>query len=352
MIVAMSRAKQRTLSAEFIWLIAVGPTICSVLVDRTFLAASWRQMGVRLAANSIAFLSMPLAFALLYRFALSRWLERMKSKWQRAALQFVAITGTAVAVSQAVFPLHWRLLAHPENRRNFALTCLVIAWLFMFPTLLIQSLRQRARALEVAAMAERQVALEAQLVALQARTNPHFFFNSVNTVASLIPEDPELAERTLERLAELFRYALDSARTRLVPLSREFEMVRDYLAIETARFGARLRTEVSLDPAAATVAVPPLLLQPLVENAILHGIGRRQGGAVAVVASRNRDQVIIEVTDDGPGAGGSSHAGTGSSFRELGERIRLIYGERAVLALGPSASGGCLARLELPAEAA
>jgi two-component system sensor histidine kinase AlgZ len=240
------------------------------------------------------------------------------------------------------------VLGKPSTRTGFAVVCVALSAVFMFPALVVQTLRKRVRASELSAMAAKQAALEAQLAALQARTNPHFFFNSVNTVAALIPDDPVLAERTLERLADLFRYALDSSRTRTVPLAKEIAMVRDYLAIQGARFGSRLRSEVTLDPEAAEVALPPLLLQPLVENAILHGVGERKHGAVAVSARRDADRVVIEVRDDGPGVGASRHHGTGTSVEDLAARIRLHYGERGVLALEDAPAGGCVARLELP----
>jgi two-component system sensor histidine kinase AlgZ len=220
--------------------------------------------------------------------------------------------------------------------------------LFLFPALLAQSLRNRARAAERLVMEQRQAALEAQLETLRARTNPHFFFNSVNTVASLIADDPELAERTLERLADLFRYALDSSRVKTVRLAREIEMVRDFLAIQSARFGKRLSAEVTLDEAAAHVDVPPLILQPLVENAIFHGFGARKRGTVSVSARREADVVVIEVRDDGPGPGASPHRGTGTSVDDLGARIHLHYGAGASFVLEGVAAGGCVARLRLP----
>jgi two-component system sensor histidine kinase AlgZ len=256
-----------------------------------------------------------------------------------------------VAVSLAVRPLHNQVCGRDIPAGQFALTAVLISCLIFLPAMAVQAQRNRTEAVERVAQAQRQAALLAQLQALQARTNPHFFFNSINTVASLIPEDPQLAERTLERLADLFRYALDSARTPRVPLSREFELVSDYLAIQQARFGARLRSTVTLDPALAAFEVPPLLLQPLVENAILHGLGDRRAGKVEVEARREGDRVVIEVRDDGPGPGASGHRGTRTSVRELEERVRLAFGEGGLLALEAAPGGGCLARLALPAPA-
>jgi two-component system sensor histidine kinase AlgZ len=218
----------------------------------------------------------------------------------------------------------------------------------LIPALLIQRMRLRALTAERTAIAERQATLQAQLEALQARTDPHFLFNSLNTVAALIPEDPRQAERALEQLADLFRYALESSRTRAVPLRREVAMISDYLALQSARFGERLRTNIELDEAIADVQVPPLMLQPLVENAILHGMARRRGGEVRVSARKDGDCVVIEVTDDGPGPGASSHSGTGSAISTLSERLRLHYSGRGEIVLHARSDGGCLARMVLP----
>lgn len=197
-------------------------------------------------------------------------------------------------------------------------------------------------------LVERKAALEAQLQALQARTDPHFLFNRLNTVASLIPENPELAERTLERLADLFRYALEAGHVRTVKLQRELGMVADYMALQSTRFGDRLQTSLEVAEGLAEIDLPPLLLQPLVENAILHGVAQRRGGSVAVSVRRERDHLIVEVRDDGPGPGASAHIGAGTSVRSVRDRLRLHYDETASLSLAADSGGGCLARLTLP----
>ena len=125
-------------------------------------------------------------------------------------------------------------------------------------------------------------------------------------------------------------------------------MVKDYLEIQKARFGDRLQTRMTLDPALADIPVPPLLLQPVVENAILHGLARREGGVVEVVARREGQVIYIEVRDDGPGPGASPHRGNQISNRELSERLALVFGPLASFVLEPAPGGGCLARLALP----
>jgi two-component system sensor histidine kinase AlgZ len=300
----------------------------------------------------VPFIGLPLAFHLFYNRVVPRLLRRIRGGAGRFVFHATASTGIALVMALPLHRLSDAVCGHPSPQLRFVLICVVMSWVNIFPALIVQHHRRRTLDVERLAQAERQAALEAQLQALQARTNPHFFFNSLNTVAGLIPSDPALAERTLERLAEIFRYALDSARTRLVPLRRELEIVRDYLAIQEARFGARLRTRVELDERIGDTPVPPLVLQPLVENAILHGLHARDGGVVAVVARREGDRVLIEVSDDGPGPGASAHQGTRTSVDELKHRLDLLYGAAGRLELGPGALGGTLVRLSLPAKEA
>jgi LytS/YehU family sensor histidine kinase len=215
-------------------------------------------------------------------------------------------------------------------------------------------LRAQARRLQVREEQARLAAVQAELRALQARTNPHFLFNSLNSVAELIPEDPERAELMLEKLSAVFRYALEGSRRQTVPLAAEIAAVSTYLSVEAIRFGERLVTEVEVDPdpAVQDLLVPPLFLQPLVENAILHGIAtRREKGVVHLQVVRREDRVVITVEDDGPGVAVTEPKGTGSALRDLQERLRLLYGSAATLSHGPRTPHGYRAEVVLPLEA-
>lgn len=335
------------LPRELFWLYLLAPLLTAPLLVKDLLQLSWPVALRHIGTNYIPFLAIPLACHAIYESALPRRIARLPSRAARFAAHALLTTAVAVVVGTAIKPLVAAACGEPKP--GFVVVCVVITWAFVLPALLIQELRARADAIERAERAQRQVALEAQLQMLQARTNPHFFFNSINTVASLIPEDPELAERTLERIAEIVRYALETSPAREVPLARELEIVRDYLEVQGARFGARLRWSVEIDPAVARALVPPLVVQPLVENAVLHGVSSRpRGGVVEIRARLQADLVSIEVRDDGPGPEGSSHAGTRTSIRDLTTRLQLLYGGEGRLISGSPPGGGYYVRLELP----
>lgn len=334
---------------QALWVCLLAPLGTTFLVKPDLLTLPIAQIGRAVAAMVVPFVVIPLSLFLTYQWLLPPVLRRVRTSGGRWAIHVAMAAIVAPAVSVLVLPLHTAVCGHGMPAAQFAVISLVFSLAFLLPSIALKQLAVRARNVERMAHAERQAALEAQLQALQARTNPHFFFNSINTVASLIPEDPKLAERTLERLADLFRYALDSSKVKAVTLRREVEVVRDYLAIAQARFGDRLVVSVHLDEAAAEVQVPPLLLQPLVENAIVHGTSNRSAGHVRVSVRRVADRVCIDVEDDGPGPGSSSHEGTQTSVSELKQRLRLLYGEGGTFELLAGSSGGCVARLGIPA---
>ena len=165
-----------------------------------------------------------------------------------------------------------------------------------------ERLHERVDASRVAEARAKELAAEARLMALEARVHPHFLFNSLNSVLSLIPDDPARAEVLLEKVAALLRFALDAGQSRLIPLEDELRIVRDYLDIESARLGDRLRSTVEVDPDALGWKVPPFALQTLVENSVRHSIApRRTGGALRVTARRQDGHLELSVWDDGAG---------------------------------------------------
>jgi signal transduction histidine kinase len=179
-----------------------------------------------------------------------------------------------------------------------------------------------------------QLALrEAELRALEAQLNPHFLFNSLNSIRALVVENPPLAQDMLTRLANILRYNLHRDLMHTIPLASELEAVGDYLALEAVRFEDRLRVEFAIDPAAAQVAIPPMLLQTLVENALKHGIAPLPGGGDLIIRARLQgDGMIVEVENSGQIAAtapGSTRVGLANTR----ERLRILYGDGARLDL-------------------
>ena len=216
-------------------------------------------------------------------------------------------------------------------------------------------LAESLREVEEVRLAEsrlREQAARAELAALQARINPHFFFNTLNTISSLVEEDPKRAGEVVQTLAELFRYTFKVAEAGPVPLAEEVEFVQGYLTIERARFGDRLRVVRDLEPTALSVRVPGLILQPLVENAVGHGIApRRGGGTVRISARVVGDELVVEVGDDGPGfrAGTEDAVREGHSLGNVRQRLATLYGGRGALDLSSAPEGrGAIARLRVP----
>jgi LytS/YehU family sensor histidine kinase len=143
---------------------------------------------------------------------------------------------------------------------------------------------------------------EARLSSLESRIHPHFLFNTLNSIAALIPTDPRRAEDTVGKLASLLRFSLNANHSGLVPLSQELKIVRDYLEIEKTRFGQRLSFQIEVPETLNDVKVPALALQSLVENSVKHVISQRAHGAIIqITGSSNSGRVRLEVIDDGPG---------------------------------------------------
>jgi two-component system sensor histidine kinase AlgZ len=336
------------LPPELPWLYVLIPLPAAYLMGHDLLGQPWPLFLRSLLKMYLPFAVFGLAFHLLYRYVMPHLLGRVKRRGARAALHVGAVALLTPPIAAAILPVATLIGGRRMEPLDYGIVSLIFSSACIFPSLALQGLRQRARTAEHQALVERKSALEAQLSALQARTDPHFLFNSLNTVASLISEDPVLAERTLERLADLFRYALESSLVRTVKLERELAMVTDYLELQSARFGTRLHTSLSVGLGLADVDIPPLLLQPLVENAIVHGMSLRREGRVEIAVRRERDQLLVEISDDGPGPGRSQHAGAGTAVAVVSERLRLYYGGQGSLRLETQPTGGCLARLALP----
>ena len=191
----------------------------------------------------------------------------------------------------------------------------------------------------------------AQLQLLQMQLQPHFLFNTLHAIAALVHDDPAAADRMIVRLGDLLRMSLASTEVEQVPLARELELLEPYLDIQRTRFSDRLGVDIDVPPDARTVKVPSFLLQPLVENAVRHGIAARIGpGRVTIRARRQEGTLRIEVADDGVGPAAPIADGVGLATTRA--RLQRLYGDAQSLALSPGENGGAVAVVTLPARGA
>jgi two-component sensor histidine kinase len=231
--------------------------------------------------------------------------------------------------TQSTIPIYW------------AIVC--VTWVVSY----YQQLRERQR---------RTLELEARLMqsnlqTLKAQLQPHFLFNTLNAIASLVRRKPDAAEEMIGSLSDFLRTTLDTAQQHEVPLRREIEFLDLYLGIQQARFGERLRILKEIDPAALDVTVPALILQPLVENSVRHGIEPREtGGTILIRALRHENSLRLDVRDDGEGlrAGQLAALREGVGLSNTKARLQELYGDAHRFHIKLNADGGLTVAVELP----
>jgi len=209
-----------------------------------------------------------------------------------------------------------------------------------------RSLRERElRAVQL----EGQLA-KARLQALKSQLQPHFLFNTMHSISSLMLTDVKAADRMMSRLGDLLRMSLESAETQVTTLSQEIEFLNCYLEIEKVRFGEKLRVSFDISPETLDAVVPHLLLQPLVDNAVKHGIARLpEGGEIRILAKTQAKQLEIEIVDNGPGVSDKRAApSSGLGLRITRERLESLYGQDQRLELFTLPGGGTTARVSIP----
>ena len=262
------------------------------------------------------------------------------------------LAGTLVFIAAGIMPLsrYWN-----EFRGSYPIALIVtlvsgIA-IASYETLRhqLQSATLELRTRQVEQERANKFLAEARLSSLESRIHPHFLFNTLNSIAALIPRDPRRAEDTVGKLASLLRFSLNAHHHGLVPLSQEIKVVHDYLDIESTRFGERLRYKIDVPEPVLRTETPPLALQSLVENAVKHVVAQRPDGAtIAVSASRNNGLVRLEVTDDGPGFS-PSIISPEHGLGNLIARLDLLFGDRGKVDV-ERRGNRTVVSLEYPAE--
>ena len=280
------------------------------------------------------------SFSPLIDLSIYRWVRRnlRQPQLDRQIFLLLLITGMGFVAS---------VIASIDPRRYFALhsgswpieiaICLCSPVVVGIPLKIWHAIRIERKLKE-----QERLLLEARLDALQRQINPHFLFNTLNSIGSLVRSKPELAREMIVKLASILR-ALLKTREAFVPFSEELAFTDDYLAIEVVRFGEKLRVVKEIAPESLDIIVPSMLLQPLIENSIKHGLEPRIGGGTITLRSRvEREMLVIEVEDDGVGmseakpGSGISRRGTGIGMRNVRERVQMLYGAGS----GGAGSGG------------
>jgi two-component system, LytTR family, sensor kinase len=252
-------------------------------------------------------------------------------------------------------------LAHAFPHRLFALLAnqwwlQVLVWLSAPIVVGIALKVWNALRIELKLEEQKRLLLEARLDALQRQINPHFLFNTLNSIASLVRMKPELARQMTVKLANILRTLLKDHDT-YVPFREELSFTDDYLDIEVVRFGPdKLKVKKEIDPRTLAVLVPSILLQPLIENSIKHGLEPRiHGGTVTLRSQFRENRVLIEVADDGVGMGNRPasalrRSGAGIGMKNVRERLEVLYGNQAHFNVVSNPGRGTLVSIEFPAN--
>jgi len=293
------------------------------------------------------------SFSPLIDLSLYRWVRRnlRKPRVDRQILMLFLIAGAEIV-------REWLARLYP--RRLFALNpdfigFQVLVWASAPMVVGIALKVWNALRIERKLKEQERLLLEARLDALQRQINPHFLFNTLNSIASLVRMKPELAREMTVKLANILRALLKDHDT-YVPLREELDFTDDYLDIEVVRFGSKLKVEKQIDPRTLDVLVPSILLQPLIENSIKHGIQPRiHGGTVTLRSWLEGKRLVIQVSDDGvginhkpPGALQKSNGGIG--MKNVQERLDVLYGHQASFHVFSSPGRGTRVQIEIPVD--
>lgn len=299
--------------------------------------------------------SLTLVFRALYRRARARAMTPLAS-----VLLVLAVSFTGAAIWRENQSLLFQLCLHAIRNDEIAVelvriplgTLLYDGFVLLAWSLLYYGIndwaeleKQRARAAKAEATAH-----AARLRALQSQLEPHFLFNTLNAISTLVAEgNNSAATRMIARLSDFLRLTLDTAETSEISVAEELEFVRRYVEIEQVRFGDRLRVTIDAQPETARGLVPALILQPLVENAVKHGVlPREEGGSVTVTIAQNDGALHICVADDGPGLSKAADGQLGVGLPNTAARLKELYGEDSQFSIASPPGGGVSAKIKIP----
>jgi two-component system LytT family sensor kinase len=343
--------KRDDLGFPTFWTVQIGAWACFYLWGSISLVPFLRQPGA-LRGNTVFFVTLFAASSLLR--PVCRSLMRHAFPW--LALEIRAFAWSLLVGVSAAYVMELATSPHgPFNwidwlGTSVRSTFILFVWCSLYFSIKLwqQSMRERERLLR----AEAEVR-DVRLSALRYQLNPHFLFNSLNAVSTLVLEgNPPAATRMLAQIGEFLRTILDNEAVPETPLSKEIAFAEQYLAIEQTRLGPRLRVDMAISPETLDALVPSMLLQPLIENAVRHGIAPLVGGGTIRIESKLQGaQLQIRVQNSGPASSGlvaPSQAANGIGIHNTEERLKTLYAANHKFVLQWPEPGGCEVTVELP----
>jgi len=336
----------------FVWSSLFGVGFFAISVITSPQLPGWRAAGQMLLISNVIGYVIHALFSIGQRAGCERWAKQSGYAPKVAYYTFMPMLGVVIGFEIVSLLLDQRLfafVARPAVMVSIALTSLVIS--LVLSTIFFWRERSAKAEAEVAlerARVERieREAASAHLRALQAQIEPHFLFNTLANVTSLVDPDPAKAKRMLESFIRFLRASLAATRAETTTLGDEADLIASYLDVLQVRMGERLAYAIDVPPELRGVALAPMLVQPLVENAIRHGLEPKvEGGRVTVAARREGERVRIEVSDSGVGFGATTRGGVG--LTNIRERLRLLHD--TTLQIGDAPGGGARVSFTIPA---
>jgi len=310
-----------------------------------------RELLFMLGVGSVVWYAVALALPFLLLAARRVNTERQKPMRIAAIATGIFITLFA-ATALIEFLVTYRGIASRPSFISYIPVALrqdLLPWIALAAFVVAFELRRRANRSRLERERLRAQVAEHRLIALTSQLHPHFLFNTLQGISTLIHRDPDAADEMLSKLSDLLRDLLRHRDTALISLDDELRFIRTYLEISKFRFADRLSFSIDADKSLASTRVPLFILQPLVENALTHGIGARaSGGQITVRANKVRGRLRLEVEDNGGGLGISQKDGVG--LTNTRDRLRALFGTDQSLSIEPTSTGGVIARIDVPAS--
>lgn len=349
----------RRLRADFKYACGIN-LLCAVVITVLTGSALWENLVASFCIGTLVFL-------IVDGIRLSVWGEFERPHWSMVLLLVALAVPVAQVAGTALFGWLMQVPVNPlqnftsANRAGWLMFTLMAAGAGTLLIIVRERITRKVSGLEAAAAQEKaraaiieRQAMQTQLQLLQAQIEPHMLFNTLANLQGLISFDPDRAQLLLDQLIQYLRATLSSSRADATTLVQEFALMEAYLGLMAVRMGARLGYTLDLPDALRQVKLPPMLLQPLVENAIQHGLEPKiDGGHITVRASVDGDMLTLTVADDGlgldhAGQAKGTHKGTHLGVTNIRERLQVMHGTAASLSLDANTSGGATARLTLP----